>query len=146
VTKKILFIITLLLALPAWARIGAINLPDLVKCSDFIAVVNVLKVEQPSGDEQLASFEPVEILKGDMTQGEQIYRGHLPICAKPSYQPGRYLLFLRRNEGQLIAAYHAYSIFEVKNNTLDWFVSRDSKSRKRASLKQAVADIRAFVK
>lgn len=138
---SLLLILMILLTLSASARIGSIGLEDLVKRSDFIAIVDVTEVKHPSEHAQVASFESIRVLKGSLLDGHRLYRGHKPRCAQESYSPGRYLLFLRKEKNNLVAAYHAYSVFEVSQNKLDWFESLHSKRRERASLKRAEKDI-----
>lgn len=144
--KMIPLLLTMYLMAPVWARIAPINMEDLIQRSDFIAVVDVTDVKEPTEHEQIAGFESIRILKGSLRNGHKLYRGHRPICARPSYKPGRYLLFLREEDDRLVAAYHAYSIIEVKDNTLDWFEEKSSPRRVPSSLQRAEADIKELVK
>ena len=140
--QKLFFALILILTLPASARIGSIDLEHLVNRSDFIAVVDVTRVRHPNQHEQVASFQSIRVLKGSLRDGHRLYRGHKPRCALESYSPGRYLLFLKRENDYLVAAYHVYSVFEVAENKLDWFEAPSSKRRQEASLQRAEADIR----
>jgi len=139
--QKLSIFLVLLLSMSVSARIGPINLEDLVERSDLVVVVDVVEVQAPTEKERVASFESIRVLKGSLQQGHQLYRGNRRICAGPNYRPGRYLLFLGQEGGDFVAAHHAYSVFEVKNNKLDWFVEENSPQRRESTLEKAEADI-----
>lgn len=125
---------------------------EMVLKAECIAVVNITKVEKTSrkGEpwtySQKASGTVEQCLKGDIRGRIEIYGMESFICAQCRYEPGRFLLFLRKDGSFWVGSNWHLGIRPIRDSRVEWF--KDAASRfemKEAPLAAVIAEIKAIL-
>jgi hypothetical protein len=121
--------LALVLAAYSWARVYYAPAGEMVRRSEFIAVVDVQRVR--AVDERGRTWRYAQAADAVVLR---TYKGRLPariaihaqedfICSRVEFRPGRYLVFLRR-EGELLAGSNWYlSARPIRDGAVEWYAS-----------------------
>lgn len=101
---------------------------EMIQGAEAIAVVNITAVEKTETKgrhwtySQAAKATVEQTLKGELPEHVMLYGGENFICARTSYQPGRVLVFLRRDEGLWVGSNWQHSVRPVDaKGMLGWY-------------------------
>jgi len=100
---------------------------QMIQVSEAIAIVNittVAKVEKKGLARTYSKEGDVTLersLKGSLPKQFKIYGQEDFICAQCQFDPGKYLLFLNRDNGFWIGANWHLSMRPIKNGKIDWY-------------------------
>jgi len=121
--------LALVLAAHSWARPYYAPAGEMVRRSEFIAIVDVQRVravDARGGSWRYAQAADAVVLR--------TYKGRLPariaihaqedfICTQVDFRPGRYLVFLRR-DGELLAGSNWYlSARPIRDGAVEWYAN-----------------------
>jgi hypothetical protein len=121
--------LVLVLAAYSWTRVYYAPAGEMVRRSEFIAVVDVRRVravDERGGRWRYAQAADAVVLR--------TYKGRLPariaihaqedfICSRVEFRPGRYLVFLRR-DGELLAGSNWYlSARPIRDGAVEWYAN-----------------------
>ena len=132
--KRVLFLLTVLLCEARALGEGGYYPPDwMIAQSDFIAVISVRSVEELEKTEkprwyfgQLARATVERTVKGELPKEIEIYAGENFVCQQTYFQPGRFLVFLNRDQnGKLHASNYQMSARPIKSSTVEWYFRTD---------------------
>ena len=125
----------LLLAIvrPAAAKVGVYGRAELTEQAGVIAVIEVTEATEVNiatnvwTYRQVARARPIDILKGQLPDSFEILANESYDCAQAHYQPGRYLVFLRRYDSgrYTTVGYDQGQLAIDKNGQVMWFSERD---------------------
>jgi hypothetical protein len=128
-----LFALALLLALAvpraAHAKAAFFGKEEMIRRAEIIALVNVTAVEPVKVKtrgwtlSQAARASVERVLKSELPRQVTLYGGEDFICAQVRYQPGRCLVFLRREEGRLRGVNWHLGVRPVKDGQVVWFAN-----------------------
>jgi hypothetical protein len=100
---------------------------EMVQGSVAIAILDISKVEavEVKGDHwtyrERAQATVARTLKGSLPQQVQLFGHETFICAQVRFQPGRYLVFLRKDGEKLVGANWHLSVRPIKDDQVEWF-------------------------
>ncbi len=123
----------------------------MIEQAEFIVIVDISKVE-PTKEKRngwtysevaLATVE--ETIKGSLPKNVKLYGGENFICAQVRYKPGRYLVFLRRDEELLRGVNWHLGVRAIKENKVDWFVDDKKLELKESLLPDVLTEIKKLV-
>lgn len=109
------------------ARAAYLKLPEAVRNSEIVAVVDVVEIQDasivggPDGYAQRVIAKPIDVLKGELPATFAIAADSDFICAPVPYEtPGTYLVFLA-HQGDALATYnHSHGRMTIVDETIDW--------------------------
>ena len=125
----VITIIFSILAAPPRAHGKAYFAPQnemIVKC-DAIAVVRITEVKEtevktPGFDyRETARAEVEDVLKGLLRKQIVLHGNESFICAQVRFQPGKYLVFLRSQDGLLTGANWHLSVRPIRDDKVEWY-------------------------
>jgi len=100
---------------------------EMVQGSVAIAILDISKVEEveATGEHwtyrERAQATVDQTLKGSLPQQVQLFGNETFICEQVRFQPGRYLVFLRRDGEKLVGANWHLSIRPIKDGQVEWY-------------------------
>lgn len=100
---------------------------EMVQGSVAIAILDISKVEavEAKGDHwtyrERAHATVDRTLKGSLPQRVQLFGNETFICAQVRFQPGRYLVFLRKDGEKLVGANWHLSVRPIKDDQVEWY-------------------------
>ena len=132
---------------------------EMVRRSDAVAVVEVLRVEKAEVKgrhwtySQRAVAKVVSTLKGDLpAEGKEValFGGEDFICARCNFQPGKYVVFLRKDGGLLAGSNWHLSVRPVltdkdRREWVDWYAKADTIELKSTPLPDVIADVKKLI-
>lgn len=107
---------------------------EMIFRSEVIAVVDISKVESAKLKREHWTYSEVadatveQPLKGTLEKQVQLYGGEDFICAQVHFQPGRFLVFLKRDGELLVGSNWHLSIRPIKNGKVEWYTPGESMS------------------
>jgi len=141
--------LAVLLPLVAFAKAAYWGKVHMIEHAEFIAVVTITKVE-PAKEKRTgwtyskaATVTVEQVIKGKLAKKVVLHGGEDFICAQVHYQPGRHLVFLRRDGDLLVGENWHLGVREIKDDSLDWFTDDKSLKLKRTSLAEVLSEISA---
>ena len=156
-----LLVSALLLCLPsrADAKAAYAGKADMVRRSDAVAVVEVLRVEKAEVKgkhwtySQRAVAKVVSTLKGKLpADGEEValFGGEDFICAQCNFQPGKYVVFLQKDGGLWAGSNWHLSVRPVltdkdRRESVDWYAKADGLALKSTPLSDVLADVKKLI-
>ena len=123
----------LVLALLAFAAPPAISKAyyagenEMITRSEVIAVVDISRLESTKLKREHWTYSEVahamveQTLKGTPEKQVQLYGGEDFICAQVHFQPGRFLVFLKRDGDLLVGSNWHLSVRPIKDGKIEWF-------------------------
>ncbi|MGI8965269.1 MAG: hypothetical protein ACR2H1_04175 [Limisphaerales bacterium] len=123
----------------------------MIKQAEIIAVVNISRVEptkeKRSGwtysEAALATVE--QTVKGSLPKDVRLYGGEDFICAQVHYQPGRCLVFLRRDKELLAGVNWHLGVRAIKEDKIEWFADDKKLELKEILLSEVLTEIKKLV-
>jgi len=100
---------------------------EMVQGSVAIAILDISNVEavEVKGDHwtyrERAQATVDRTLKGSLPQQVQLFGNETFICAQVRFQPGRYLVFLRKDGEKLVGANWHLSVRQIKDDQVEWY-------------------------
>src|ERR1043166_1386675 len=100
----------------------------MIRESDFIALVDISRVDDTETKgthwtyRRKAAATVSQSLKGSLPQDVLLYGDEDFICAQVKFQPGRYLVFLRRDGDLLVGPNWHLSVRPLKDAQVEWYV------------------------
>lgn len=152
-------LVLLLAALPLLALGKAYFSPkkEMIQRAEAIAVVNITSVIETNVEpiahvpgweyRQKATAEIERSLKGGVKGTIEIYGMESFICAQCRYEKGKFLVFLRKENGRWIGSNWQPGIRPITGDSVSWLVKNDDAfDSKPAPLADVIAEIEAQVK
>jgi hypothetical protein len=145
----------LVLLIPAVAMAKAYFAPweEMVGRADHIAVMTIEapQVVSVKGHHWTYSQKAPAVvernIKGSLPRNVNLYGGEDFICARVNYSPGRYLVFLRRDEDLLVGANWYLSLNPVEEGEVRWqhYHATSSPLRPFQPLEAAIREIQNYL-
>ena len=116
---------------PVSAKARFLGMTELVETADVIAVVEVTEtreVEQVGEHwtyRQEADVTRVKMIKGRLPAFFRIHAQKDFICARASYEPGRYLVFLRAEKDLYTPVNHHLGALQIDEDQVSWYADRE---------------------
>ena len=138
---------------PCFAKAYYAPKKEMIQKAECIVIVTITKVEESDKMgkvwtyRQKATATVERCLKGDAKGEIEIYGMESFICAQCQYQKGRFILFLRKEEGFWVGSNWHLSIRPIAKDKVQWF--KDDKTRfemKETPIDNVVDEINAVVK
>lgn len=151
--KIVTLFLTLLLTTPsAFGKAAFYGKKETIEKSEAIAIVNITKVEMARvkrggwtySERAHATVE--RTLKGGLAGKATLHGGENFICAQVRYEPGRHLVFLRRDGDLWCGVNWHFGVRKIKKDKLDWFADDTSLKLETAELNSVVEQIEAILK
>ncbi len=154
-----ILVLPLCFASNADAKAAYAGKAEMVRRSEAIAVVDVLRVEKTEVKgthwtySQRAVTQVRTSLKGDLlTKDEEIdlFGGENFICARCEFQPGRYVVFLRRDGGLWTGSNWHLSVRPIVTDAdgkewVDWYTADDSIQLQATPLQDVLAEVKELI-
>jgi hypothetical protein len=132
---------------------------EMIRRSDAVAVVDVLRVEKAEVKgahwtySQRAIARVRSTLKGDLpAAGKEValFGGEDFICAQCNFQPGKYVVFLRRDGGLWVGSNWHLSVRPVATDKagkewVDWYAKQNTIELKATLLDDVLADVKKVI-
>ncbi len=102
-------------------------LNEMIRYSEFIAIVEISRVEKtatkskPFDYSEIAHATVQKNIKGILPKSIKLHGGESFICAQVHYNVGRYLVFLKRDEGLLVGCNWHLSVRPITNQQIEWY-------------------------
>ncbi len=126
---------------------------EMIAEADYIVIVNISKVEKSDKKgshwtyRQKASATVEYNLKGNLKGDIEIYGMESFICAQCRYTKGRFILFLRKNNGLLVGSNWQLGILPITEEMLPWFKNVGNRfEREKVSLDKVKTIITGILK
>lgn len=123
----------LLAPVPADAKAAFKSMTDMIVDADVIAVVRVENVENASVKSatwtysKRATTVPLQVLKGTLPDKFHMLGGENFLCARCNYEPGKALVFLKKEGNAYRGNNWHLSIRPIRESKVEWF-KEDGKS------------------
>ena len=144
----------------AGAKAAYAGKAEMIRRSDAIAVVQVLRVEKAEVKgrhwtySQRAIATVCTTLKGDLPAEEKelvLFGGEDFICAQCNFQPGKYVVFLRRDGGLWVGSNWHLSVRPIRadkdgKESVEWYARDGSIELKPAPLQEVLADVKQLLR
>ncbi len=117
----------------AFSKAAYMGKDDMIKQSVAIAVVNIAKVDKVStkGDHwtyrKKGSAHVEQIIKGKLPSEFKILGAEDFICAQCQFEPGRYLVFLKKDKELWVGNNWHLSVRPIVNGNVEWFEKTETK-------------------
>lgn len=156
--KKLLAVLVLLgLTGTAFAKAYFSPKKEMIQRAEAIAVVNITSVIETNVDpvahvpgwayRQKATAEVERSLKGDAKGTIEIYGLESFICAQCRYEKGKFLVFLRKENGRWVGSNWQPGIRAITGDNVAWLTKDDDAfESKPAPLADVLSEIEAQVK
>jgi hypothetical protein len=151
--RRLLPLLLILLALPGVVQARAYYAPkaEMIQRAEVIALVQILMVEKTDTKRkswtyrQKATARVEQVLKGKVPQEITLYGQEDFICGQCRFAPGRYLLFLKRDEDLLVGSNWQFSIRPITGDQVEWYAGDKSLELKPAPLAGVLQEIRRLL-
>jgi hypothetical protein len=113
--------------LPAGAAMPFMSDTELIDSAEDIAVINITQVERVSAKgshysyEQKATALVEKVIKGNLPSKVFVYGRRMCKPPTPSYQPGRCLVFLQKDNNLLVCADSMSAVITIRGGKLAWY-------------------------
>ncbi len=135
-----------------WAKAYFADAKEMVEQSVAIAIVDIesVKAVEEKGSiwtyRERAQAKVQQQLKGSLPKNVQLFGQETFICAQVRFQPGRYLVFLKRDGDKLVGANWHLSVRPIKDGQVEWFSGKDRRELSWQPLSEVLEEIRTFAK
>lgn len=125
---------------------------EMVQGSVAIAILDISKVEaiETKGEHwtyrERAQATVARTLKGSLPQNVQLFGNETFICAQVRFQPGRYLVFLRKDGEKLVGANWHLSVRPIKDDEVEWYSGKQRLDLSWQPLSAVVQQISELIK
>jgi len=95
--------------------------------ADFIAIVEITKVEKTEKKtegfdySEVAQARVVQRIRGELPDNLQLHGGENFICAQVHFQPGRFLVFLKLENGLFTGCNWHLSVRPIQGEQVEWY-------------------------
>jgi hypothetical protein len=147
-----LFVLASLLATSpsAWAKAYFAAAKEMVEQSVAIAIVEIesVKAVEEKGSvwtyRERAQAKVQQQLKGSLPGNVQLFGQETFICAQVRFQPGCYLVFLKRDGDKLVGANWHLSVRPIRDGQVEWFSGKQRLGLSRQPLANVLEQVRTF--
>ena len=100
---------------------------EMIEKCDAIAIVRITEVKETDVKtagfdyREVAHAEVEDVLKGSLRKEIVLHGNEMFICAQVRFQPGRYLVFLRSQNGLLTGANWHLSARPIRDDKIEWY-------------------------
>jgi hypothetical protein len=125
--RILLFIVILGIAAPCFSKARYAGKEEMIQEAEFIAIVTITGVEAAEKKAKTWTYRQKAMatverrLKGDAADKIEIYGMETFICAQCRYEKGRFILFLRKDEGLWVGSNWQLGIRPIKKGNVAWF-------------------------
>lgn len=153
--KKILLLMAVfaLLSSSAFAKAYFAKKEEMIKQSEYIAIVNIKHIEKTEQKGAIRTYHrkatgSVEkTLKGKIEADIEIFGMEDFICAQCNLSEGRFILFLRKDKNLWVCSNWSLGVRRIKNETVEWFKNADSPfGMEEKPLKEVISEIQNILK
>ncbi|MGD9680128.1 MAG: hypothetical protein AB7W16_02990 [Candidatus Obscuribacterales bacterium] len=88
-----------------------------------------------------AIMTPLRVLKGDLRKGAVLYADESFLCARTAVEPGKALVFLRRDGSYLVSNNWELGVRQVEDDKLEWPEGGTNPALSRQNLDKVIAEI-----
>jgi hypothetical protein len=135
-----------------FAKAAYLGAEQMVTGSVAIAVVNISRVDPVEtkgahwtyGERAEATVERTP--KGSLPQQVQLFGNENFICAQVRFQPGRYLVFLKKDGEKLVGANWHLSARLIKDDKIEWYSGKGHLELSWQSLPKVIDQVNALSK
>jgi hypothetical protein len=123
----------------------------MIRSADVIAVVELGKTEPMETKSEYwiyserTSGNIERCLKGQIDRRIILHGGENFICAQCRFQPGRNLLFLRKDRDLWVGSNWTTGIRPIQNDQVEWFTGEEPWSLKKTPLSQVEEEIKTIL-
>lgn len=99
----------------------------MLKSADFIAIVEITKVEKTEKKtegfdySEVAQARVVQSIKGELPDNIRLHGGENFICAQVHFQPGKFLVFLKLENGLFTGCNWHLSVRPIQGEQVEWY-------------------------
>ena len=146
-------LIVILVAPASFARARYAGKKEMIEKAECIVVVTITSIEETQtmgrvwtyGQKVTAKVE--KCLKGDAEGTIEIYGMENFICARCEFKKGRFILFLRKDEGLWVGSNWNIGIRQIVDDKVEWFKDDETLlDMQPTPLKDVIDDIKAVLK
>ena len=105
--------------------------PEMIRCSVAIAILDISKVEpvEAKGNHwtyrERAQATVHRTLKGSLPKTVSLFGNETFICEQVRFQPGRYLVFLRKDGEKFVGANWQLSVRPIRDDQVEWYSQKE---------------------